>query len=488
MKRFRDQSQCAADLERVREFNSNREAKAGLQREAKAAYARQNAIRGKLANEVRAGGEAAADAWLQLRPMLIESTQAESPVRAARARALLSELTSLCLAPARAPAPPQGSSAGGPTEPLRLLSLFDGWGGGVAAFAAALNMSADKFRTPPLQAVCVHAGNNDVKQKKTAMAAAVAPLLSPVRFTEKHQPRDILDESFYTADRVRSWGPVDVAIVEFPITFHSEAASRTSAEPFGFRIPACMALANAFIGVIELVMPRTMVVECSDRLCSDPLYRTAFLARLKGLGYHVYLDGRYVLGASSWLSVERWRTYVICFQDEADYLRFTGATPPQRRESSVARALLDVGDSRIPRRAWDSSKSARSMITSQAAQAARAQPLGAVGVFTHNKFHTAKKRRRMPASGVIVKGYQHGVLPTLIHSSSGFYCTNTARGSRTLCALECGRLLGVQDSFIEAMRGVASDAQVTAALVDGVAIPVLRDVLRAMMRACRWGV
>jgi site-specific DNA-cytosine methylase len=487
MKRSREPNR-AADLERLRAYNSKKLCKAASKREYKASFAEKHAVSGKLANVVRAGGRNALDAWLQLRPILFESTKSANHGRAARAHALIGELSSAVQA------------AGGTTatlsitdttsDPLSLLSLFDGWGGGVAAFAAALKMSAAAHGTPLRDAVCVHAGDNDSKHRKTVMAAAVAPLLSPVRFTEKeaHQPADITDKAFYNTCRIRHWGRIHVAVCGFPCIYHSPASCKTRTAPFGFSNPACVALAEAFLDVISVALPGALIVECSDRLCSDPLYETVFLARLKDIGYHVYLDGHYVLKASSWVCVERVRTYIVAFRDRDACCRFTGAAPPQKRESRVASAILDPCDERLPHSVWDRAKSARSKISSQAAQAVQRQKLGEVGVFDHKDFRTKKKRRRMPGSGVIVKGYQHGVLNTLIRSSSRVYRVNTCRGTRTLCALECGRLLGVPDVFVEAMLRVASDSQVTSALGDGFALPVARDVLLAVMRACLLGV
>ena len=79
-------------------------------------------------------------------------------------------------------------------------------------------------------------------------------------------------------------------------------------------------------------------------------------------------------------------------------------------------------------------------------------------------------------------------MPTLIKSSSGVLRLRDGRGTRALCAHECGALLGVPPRFITAMLGVASDAGVVAALGDGFAIPVVRDLLKGVLRVCGYGV
>lgn len=133
----------------------------------------------------------------------------------------------------------------------------------------------------------------------------------------------------------------------------------------------------------------------------------------------------------------------------------------------------------------DERKAAKSGRASQAAAAVATQPLGVVGVFDRGKFRTL---RGPVVGGVRRPGYKVGVLPTLIRSTSRVYRVNTPAGPRALCALECGRLMGVPEVCVEALTKVAPDPQVVSAFGDGFAIPVLRDLLLAVMRACRMGV
>jgi hypothetical protein len=84
------------------------------------------------------------------------------------------------------------------------------------------------------------------------------------------------------------------------------------------------------------------------------------------------------------------------------------------------------------------------------------------------------------------RGAARGVLPTLIKSGSGVLRVRDAVGTRSLCARECGALHGVPAAFVEAMLAVALDARVVAAIGDGFAISVVRDLLKAVLRAGGW--
>jgi site-specific DNA-cytosine methylase len=136
----------------------------------------------------------------------------------------------------------------------------------------------------------------------------------------------------------------------------------------------------------------------------------------------------------------------------------------------------------------------------------RGKPRSAIGVHKRGKFSTlagaagavalkgpklmggAQREAPLKAQRKVRRGTKRGVLPTLIKSGSGVLRVRDTVGTRSLCARECGALHGVPVIYIEAMLAVASDARVVAALGDGFAIPVVRDLLKAVLRACGWGV
>jgi hypothetical protein len=75
----------------------------------------------------------------------------------------------------------------------------------------------------------------------------------------------------------------------------------------------------------------------------------------------------------------------------------------------------------------------------------------------------------------------YGVAPTL--TKSGAYLLRDAFGVRTLTGGECARLHGYPPRVVAAYEAAASSGQLVAAVGDGFVIGVVRDVLKAALKA-----
>lgn len=476
-----------------------------------------------LADAVRARDISSADAWEALAPLLRERVRAPNVVVARGAAELLRELEPLAplvpmpraLAAPRALLVPRGARAlppVDPSRPLRVVSLFDGYGGVVIALVAALLGAS-------LRVELVHASDKD--RGKVELARAVA-----AESGVPHAPRtpceaDITDASVFTAAVCAAWGLVDLLFAGFPCIFHSPEG-RTKASR-NLRTPACKALVDGFFRVLEATTARVVIIECSPFLAKDPYFESDFMARLHARFWAAHI----VLDATRWLPMNRERIFIVCFLEHAAYEAFGAIAFPSARALRVEDALLAVGDPRLPLGVYDAAKAAKTaartataarrgargatppvrakLQLSKAARAVAALPLlagkgrSAIGVYKRHKFRALKTSRAPKAKGVTQhaaaqarsrprKAVKRGVVPTLIKSSSGVLRLRDEHGGRALCALECGALLGVPPRFIEAMLRVASDAAVVSALGDGFAVPVVRDLLKKVLRVCGWGI
>jgi len=464
-------------------------AAAAAARDADCAAARRRVV--ALAAAVRARSDASAAAWAELEPLLRERARSANVVAARGAAELLRELAPVVPAAPALPAPPVAPAVPlpallpvDPSRPLRVASLFDGYGGFLIALLAALVGTS-------LRVEVVHAA--DKARGKVALATAVAAASGV-----PHAPplaADVTDASTYTAAFCAAWGVLDILFAGFPCVFHSPEG-RVAGARKTLRTPACKALVDGFFRVLGLATARVVIIECSPWLAADPFFRTDFLDRLEARFWaaHVVLDG------SRWLPMNRERIYIVCFADHAAYAAFDGVAAPPRREVRLADALLPCGHALLPRGVYDAAKQQTSGVRSRAARAVAELPLLAgrgsseIGVFKRGAFRALAKAKLSPkgaASGVrraARRGVKRGVVPTLIKSSSGVLRLRDARGPRALCARECGALLGVPPRFIEAMLRVASDATVVSALGDGFAVPVVRDLLKKVLRVCGWGI
>jgi len=512
--RQRDAHAAHAALARDAELTAKRRAKAERAAAASCAAARaaeskhELRERERLAAAVRERGPDAAAAWAQLEPLLRERARCGNVIAARNATALLVELVPLAPAalpaPAVPPAPPLAAPVD-PARPLRVVSLFDGYGGFLIALLLALAKTA-------LTVEVAHAA--DVSAWKVVLAAAVATAGSAVHLAAP-LAADITNAAVYTAAYVASWGAVDLLFAGIPCIFHSPEGRRAGVST-NLRTPACKAIVDGFFRVLSLATARVVVVECSARLLQDPYFETDLVARLAALGYAV---AHIVLDANNWLPINRERVFIVCFRSEAAYDAFTSSgwiSPPPQREARVDAVLLPPLHPLLPRSCYDAIKSGSRRTLSKAAQAVaslsfvRGKARSAIGVHKRGKFATLagaagavalkgpklmgkaqrEAQREAPhnAQRKVRRGTKRGVLPTLIKSGSGVLRVRDAVGTRSLCARECGALHGVPVMYIEAMLAVASDARVVAALGDGFAIPVVRDLLKAVLRACGWGV
>ena len=89
--------------------------------------------------------------------------------------------------------------------------------------------------------------------------------------------------------------------------------------------------------VLELARTRSVVIECSPFLQTDPLYQELVVARLAAMGLCV---SAVTLDAAEWLPMARKRLYVAAFADAAHFDAYWGVSRPVRRELKYANVLL----------------------------------------------------------------------------------------------------------------------------------------------------
>ena len=81
--------------------------------------------------------------------------------------------------------------------------------------------------------------------------------------------------------------------------------------------------------------------------------------------------------------------------------------------------------------------------------------------------------------------HTYGVSPTLVKSSSGAFMIRDLFGVRVLTGREVALIHCYPEEAITAFESVASSNQIVEAIGDGFVIPVVRDVLRSCLMACR---
>jgi len=525
-----DAAGAAAERERVAHLAEKRDASRAAAAAAAAEAERERACAAErrrllaLADAVRARDGSSAAAWATLAPLLRARARETHVVTARNAAELLRELAPLApLAPVprtlvtpeahvprTAELPPVD-----PSRPLRVVSLFDGYGGCLIALLCALVGAS-------LRVELVHASDKDRGKVELARATAAESGVTHAPCTPCEA--DITDAAVFTSAFCAAWGLVDLLFAGFPCIFHSPEGRTKAAR--SLRTPACKALVDGFFRVLEAATARVVIIECSPFLAKDPYFQSDFMDRLDALFWAAHI----VLDASRWLPMNRERIFIVCFRDYAAYQAFDGVVAPPSRALRVEDALLAVGDPHLPLGVYDAAKAAKTaaraavaargargatppvrakLQLSKAARAVAALPLlagkgrSAIGVFKRHKFRALATSRALKAKGAAPlvafqarsssrarprKAIKRGVVPTLIKSSSGVLRLRDARGGRALCALECGALLGVPPRFIEAMLRVASDATVVSALGDGFAVPIVRDLLMKVLRVCGWGI
>lgn len=440
-----------------------------------------------LADSVRARDGSSSEAWVELMPLLLNRIDGKSIIASRNAGRLLRELSSIASSHTAPCVPYLTSAIVSPpinfSRPIRVASLFDGYSGFLIALLEALAGSL-------LDVDVVHAA--DSMQSKVNLAAAVASICG----MRHHAPpikADVTDTAFYTETYCASLGALDLLAAGFPCIFHSPEGRKKGVVK-NLRAPECKALADGFFRILSLTKPRNVIIECSAFLKKDPYFDSDFLNRLG----ETYWVAHIVLDAARWLCINRERVYLICFRDHAAYSAFTAVSPPPCTEVRLASVLLPPGHPLLPSSVYDVVK-ARGEAISIAAHTVAEQPLitgmgrSKVGVFKRKIFRALRtaKPQASPKAGKVARMrsvIKRGVVPTLIKSSSGVLRVRDERGSRSLCARECARLHGVPSRYTEAMLTVSSDAGVVAAIGDGFAIPVVRDVLKSVLRASGYGV
>ena len=497
---------AAADAARLRVLQQKRaaaaasaasaETKKARQRE----YQRQRRADAALETAVRAGGGGAESAWTELEARLRGRIAPGARVVVARTAAeRLRALTPVAAPPP--PPPPSPSLPGGAPPPradalgpVKLVSFFDGLGGAEISLIEALVGTSLGVRV-------VHAADNHPGKLK--LSAAVAQVSGALR-AEPTRRADLADESIYTPEYVASWGHCDILSAGLPCVHHSQEGNRKGQadEPRGLRHPKCARLVQALLRVVSLMhTPRCLVLECSEKLIHDPFFASDLeqpLLKTFEIVTHVVVD------SDRWLPMSRKRVFVLAFATAADYDAFGGVQLPPCRELKLEDAILSDDDGRVPASAWDAVKAQRrgnklsvAAVAVSALKFVAGKDRSKISVFKRESLRTQRSAKGVGGAGASARGgskkgrravVPRGLLHTLIKSPSGVWRVRTRRGTRSLVAAECGRIFGVPLRYINAMVAAASDCAVVSALGDGFAIPVVRDVFRALLRAFGFGI
>jgi len=240
------------------------------------------------------------------------------------------------------------------------------------------------------------------------------------------------------------------------------------------------------------------------------------LAKLHAMGYFVTCFCR---DARDWSGVARLRLYIAAFLERDEWERFATPSPPRQRSTTLDDVLLKPyargAADEAPRWVYDFAKHEASGKTSMAAAAVAALPFlrsaARSAVVTVNRVGEVHQ-----LSGALATA------PTLKKSTSGAHRVRDTTGSRALCGREEGALHGVPQRYTDAMvratlKTNKTDNAVVSAIGDGFSvrlgrdwgemgacarrkdsyslartlltqIHVVQDVVRALLRACGFGV
>jgi site-specific DNA-cytosine methylase len=313
---------------------------------------------------------------------------------------------------------------------------------------------------------------------------------------------DMTDRAFFTPQRVAGWGPLHVLASSVPCTSLSSLGKRD-----GLRNKAVAAFIAGLLHVIGLALAPIVMLECTKQLEHDPRFKKLILAPLRKLGYSFAIQ---TLDARHWVGAARLRMYLVAFRSAAACEAFSFPAPPPSREVRLWRCILPAFDPRAPAGTRMASASSyfvtriqrrKLAAAMQAAQrAGRKQPTAkqlekAQTVGEHELSIAARAISQLPLiskrgiSHVVtfhfgrVTAIEHtyGVAPTL--TTSGTYMLRDAFGVRAVSGAETARLHGYPEPVVAAFEAAAGSSRIVSAIGDGFCINVVRDVLKAALRA-----
>ena len=361
-----------------------------------------------------------------------------------------------------------------------------------------------------------------------APAAGNGPLPPPPAAPPHAEVADVTDKAHFTPKRVASWGRLVVLVASIVCKSLSPIGKREGLAKIG-------AYLRGLWRIIKLSEPEIFVSECVPGLEKDPLFKKKVLGPLRKLGYGCSYE---CIDARAYTSCARNRIFLVCFRDKAAQERFAFPAEPDRRAAHLYPLLLPAysksapaGARQAPLASYCAARAVGAMKIrvkkakeEEATAAAAAKPAGkvaaaaaAVAAAPAAASAPAKKATRPPrvlqkdwsiAAREVKKlpflrgrlhsrivNFQYGrvnasktgraMAPTLVWSPSGGYMVKDAHGPRMLVASEVAPLFGFSaaeaDAAVAAVGG--SSTKVVSALGDSIVVFVLRDVLRAALRA-----
>ena len=349
---------------------------------------------------------------------------------------------------------------GAGSDIIRLVELCCGYGGGLIATEQAY---------PPQLIHSVHAG--DYNKGKIELCKAVFNASAVKR--EAPEVMDVMKH--YTDAIIKAWGVVTLLISSILCIHHSPDGKRGGMKklrPF----------LRGLFSVLRRARARIVVLECVTQLASDPEYNKDVLVKLRSMDYFVCT---FELCASGWSDGIRKRLYLVCFLDEGAFERFKLLIPkpPRHRETKLSALLLKPfmtgAEDEAPCWVYDISKALKSKKKSKTSFS--------VGVLSFKGMKKLSAVVRVNRRGDVKK--ISGARSTIAtHTKSGKHYLRDTTGTRALCGREESALHGVPEVYAKAMvtatlKKNTTDNAVVSAIGDGFSIHVLRDIIRALLRA-----
>ena len=379
---------------------------------------------------------------------------------------------------------------------IRTVELACGIGGALLA-AAALASAASAFANADFRtAFACDLDSGKLKLYNAAAAVQKPPSLPAVL-------ADVTDAAFFTAARVASWGPADVLISSIPCTSVSRLGKRD-----GLKNKTVAAFIVGLLAIVGLVAAPVCVFECTVGLEADPRFFKALIKPLKAMGYSATWDS---IDARHWVGAARLRLFIVCFRSAAAFETFAFPPQPPGREVKLYDCILpaysaasaEVGALMAPLECYAVAKAQKGKLA-EAAQAAKRTGRSAPTAHQRAKALVVRDSdlsiaARAVAKLPFVRGHKfshvvtfhfnrvtfiektYGVAPTL--TKAGAYMLRDAHGVRTLTGREVAKLHGYPEPVVEAYAAVASSNQIVAGVGDGFVFPVVRDLLKAALRA-----
>ena len=329
---------------------------------------------------------------------------------------------------------------------------------------------------------------------------------------------DVTDAAFFTAARVAAWGPLDLVVSSIPCTSLSSLGKRD-----GLKAKSVAAFIAGLLRILGMAAAPIVVLECTRGLETDPRFQKALITPLKKLGYSV---AWHTLDARHWVGAVRLRLYLVCFRSAAACEAFafpsrppcrevrlqscimaafdpTTAAAKKKKKKSSSKKEPDAAERMAPAESYFITKVQQKKLAAAVLDAHRAgrkaltpaQRDKALAVCSSELSIAAQAVAKLPfvrgrrTSRVVTFHYNrvtqiertYGVAPTL--TKSGAYLLRDAYGVRSMTGGESAALHGYPPRVVAAYEAAASSGQLVAAVGDGFVIGVVRDVLKAALKA-----